>query len=145
MAAAGYHIKVTNKNDFPIEDRFDGIPYLIPAMGDCKIPYEAACHIFGVRFKAEPGHNLPADFREQMFRHVQRRWGWNRKEVIEKSREWFGRIETKLITLRLVEADPAEKEALPEPRSGVRGERDEGKKGEGKRQETLGLSEKGAA
>lgn len=149
MATAGYHIKVTNKNEFPIEDRFDGIPYVIPAMGHCNIPYEAACHIFGVAFRAEQGHNLPADFRERMFRYVQRRWGWNRKEVLEQSKEWFAKIETRLIALRLVEADDEEKQALPEPRGEAHGARSEGRRegSEKKKQDTifLGRDEKGAA
>lgn len=119
MDTSSFQIKVTNRNDFAIRDMYDGIPYVLGAMEQVNVPYEAACHIFGVRFVADgEAHSLEA-LRDPIFHHVVKRWGWNRAEVIKDRlhEKWFANIEFKLIALTLVEQAVGEdKNDLPEPR-----------------------------
>ena len=59
-------IRVVNHNDFPISDRFDGIPWVLRPGESIDLPLEVATHILG----------YPGDV-EVMYRHMARRWGWN--------------------------------------------------------------------
>lgn len=64
-------VKVTNKNDFVMRDRFDGSPYLFESNQPLSIPPQAAAHFFG--WPGEP---------ELMKMHTCKRFGWNRPEHI---------------------------------------------------------------
>jgi hypothetical protein len=57
-------VNVLNSNDFPLEDRYDGVLYTFAPGRALTIPAEAAKHIFGWDERA-PG-NIS-------FRHVERR------------------------------------------------------------------------
>lgn len=123
MNTSGYQVKVTNKNDFVIREMFDGIPYVLMPKEPVNIPYDAACHIFGVRFAPGPEGHPQDGLREAIFNHVVRRWGWNRSEIIStgKHMAWFDKIEFKLIALSVVEAAVVddEKQPLPQPRASI--------------------------
>jgi hypothetical protein len=90
-------VKVTNYNDFdePIVDHHDGVAYTFPTGKPVKIPLVAAEHIFGF-------HDGKADFL-----HVQRRWGWNVKNVnLERARDWFNNILVEPVAVKAVELPP---------------------------------------
>lgn len=105
---AVYQVKVSNKNDFDLEDRYDGVPYVIPARGALSIPYDAACHIFGFDFNPQGGID-----REAIFRHLSKRWGWNRSYLKDKTtsahkirnqaRDDFDKIGFEVISMTMVE------------------------------------------
>jgi hypothetical protein len=85
-------VKVTNHNEFPIEDYYAGVLYKFPTGKPIKIPLEAAEHIFGF----VDGH---ADYT-----HVQRRWGWNIKGVtLEDSMNKFNNILVETVMMKSVE------------------------------------------
>lgn len=97
------HVKVTNNNKSTIEDRYDGILYEFKPGVAVSVPYEAACHIFGVDFEPDENGEIDPGLREAMFLHLQRRWGWNRTKELEKSRNAFERLEFHLTHMKLVE------------------------------------------
>lgn len=68
MAAADeiQRIRVVNRNDFAIHDRFDGVPVVFEPNKQVDLSPEVAEHIF----------RYPGDT-EDMYRHMARRWGWN--------------------------------------------------------------------
>ena len=103
------HVRVVNRNDFPITDRYDGVVYKFEpadqssaeARGPDKkehsvtIPAEAANHIFGW---------TPTATHDEMFMHFQRRSGWNTPAYADgKGERFFKRIEITSVTYRLVE------------------------------------------
>lgn len=59
-------IRVVNRNDFTISDRFDGVPVVFEPNKVVDLAPEVAEHIF-----AYPGDT------EVMYRHMAKRWGWN--------------------------------------------------------------------
>lgn len=109
VAATVTNIKVTNKNDFDISDGYDGVPFVFPAKGSLVIPADAALHIFGWQPGADP---------KDVFRHVQRRWGYNTPAHVEAGtdKKVIGNIIITPVVYRLVpqveEAD-ADAEDLP--------------------------------
>lgn len=107
------HVKVTNNNKNTIEDRYDGILYKFEPGKAVSIPYEAACHIFGVDFAPDENGVLNDDLREQMFLRLGRRWGWNRTKEAERNRNQFDKLDFSLTHMRLVE-EPMDAE-LPKP------------------------------
>lgn len=110
-------VKVTNNNKADIEDRYDGILYKLKSGVACSIPYEAACHIFGVDFAPDATGHLNPELREVAFKHLQKRWGWNRSSEAAESRKRFDKIEFTLTTMVMVEQTVAEEEEveLPKP------------------------------
>jgi hypothetical protein len=68
-------VKVTNRNDFAMHDRFDGVPYHFKTGEPLSIPPQAATHFFG----------WPAEL-DVMKAHTCRRFGWNRPEHIGADR-----------------------------------------------------------
>jgi hypothetical protein len=64
-------VKVTNKNDFVMRDRFDGSPYTFVPHRPESIPPQAAAHFFG--WPGDP---------EVMKAYTTKRFGWNRPEHI---------------------------------------------------------------
>ncbi len=59
-------IRVVNRNDFTIRDRYDGVPYVFEPGKAVDLPPEVAEHILGYPGEAE-----------DMWRHMSKRWGWN--------------------------------------------------------------------
>lgn len=60
-------VKVTNRNAFPLIDRFDGVPYKFLSHKPLIIPPDAAAHFFA----------WPAD-RDVRIAYMTRRYAWNR-------------------------------------------------------------------
>lgn len=111
-------VKVTNHNKFDIEDRYDGILYKLKSGEAVGIPYEAACHIFGVDFAPDATGHLNPNLREDAFKHLQKRWGWNRSSEAVEARKRFDKIEFSLTRHVLVEEDVKvddEEQELPAP------------------------------
>lgn len=71
---SSFYVKVTNGNDFDLDDHFDGRRYEFPAGKTVSIPFDAACHIFGVE------HPEQLKDKDKLLSYVCRRWGWNTKE-----------------------------------------------------------------
>lgn len=110
------NVKVTNNNKFDIEDRYDGIRYQFKAGQATSIPYEAACHIFGVDFAPNESGHLNPNLREDAFKHLQKRWGWNRSSEADDARKRFDKIEFSLTRNVLVEEAVGEDtDELPAP------------------------------
>ena len=71
--------RVTNRNEFPIDDRYDGIPYLFAPNKPVVIPLDAAAAIFGMPVDSDGVVDFAPDPA-----YMARRWGWN---VLEKREE----------------------------------------------------------
>lgn len=81
-----HQVKVINRNKEAISDRFDGLLYTFPpGEKGVNMPLDAAEHIFGVEFPMNAEECASEAFREQVWKHVQKRWGFNstptRKEL----------------------------------------------------------------
>lgn len=117
MNASQVHVKVTNGNDFDIEDRFDGVPYPFKAGRTVTVPLEAAIHFFG--FKVNPDTEQLSI--EPDIEHVTRRWGWNTQDYIKDGlgKKIAAKITVAPVTYEMVERageDDAETD-LPSPRA----------------------------
>lgn len=88
------YIKVTNGNDFPISDRYDGVPYDFEPKKPLNIPADAAYHIFGARQGASD---------EDMFRHFTKRAGWNVPDKVKQAQAWFKKIKLEPVFMKRVE------------------------------------------
>lgn len=66
-----HKLRVINRNDFTIRDRYDGVPYVFEPNVSVDLSLEAARHIIG----------YPAE-RDVMNLHMAKRWGWNRPEHV---------------------------------------------------------------
>jgi hypothetical protein len=105
-------LKVTNHNDFAIEDRFDGVPYRFEPEKSVSIPSDAALHMLGWY----PGVDLMV-----VKNHIQKRWGWNTPELVKEKKhdQYFAMLTFKPITYKIVEVpeevSEAEGEELPNP------------------------------
>jgi hypothetical protein len=73
------HARVTNHNEFPIDDRYDGIPYVFKPGIALTIPLDAAAAIFGMPVDDDGIVTFAPDTA-----YMARRWGWN---VLEKRDE----------------------------------------------------------
>jgi hypothetical protein len=97
------NVKVVNRNDFPITDMFDGVPYTFKAHGEKAepLPIDAANHIFGW---------YPGIPQADLKRHVQKRMGWNTPDMQKngKDEKFFNNLEITPIIYRMVpvEIDP---------------------------------------
>ena len=116
-------VRVTNRNDFDLEDMFDGVPYVFPGRtyekGDTErknpqyhpvtVPPDVAAHIFAYGRYADmpPKQQLNA-----MFDHIAKRFGWNAVHLADgKGREFFRNIDIRPVLFRLVEETADEGEA----------------------------------
>jgi len=83
-------VRVINKNDFPIRDMFDGVPYVFEPNKPVNIPPDAANHIFAwfQPYDDEDGHHHEPD-PARMKAHVQKRFGWNTPSLVQDSRADF--------------------------------------------------------
>lgn len=114
-----HQIKVTNKNDFEIIDYFDGIAFNFQPNKPINVPYEAACHIFGVDFPADAEMCQTSEFRNKVFHSLQKRWGWNSvdEKKVEKSKKLFSNLFFVPIVFTLVESTAKAEDEIPEPRA----------------------------
>jgi hypothetical protein len=92
-------VKVTNTNDFPINDMYDGVQYLFEPGKESKLPADAANHILGWTENAS---------RRDMFLHIQKRWGWNTPQWADKSQRFFDKFKITHAAFRLVEVAEGE-------------------------------------
>jgi len=109
MDRIAVHLRVTNGNDFAIDDRHDGVPYLFEAGKALTVPPEAALHIFGWY----PGVDMKV-----VATHVTRRWGWNTPAFMQSgdAPRFFGKLEFKPVTFKTVEVVSGEDDdMLPSP------------------------------
>ncbi len=95
-------VKVTNRNAFPLTDRFDGVPYKFEPNQSLSILSEVASHIFG--WPGEP---------ELIRLHIAKRFGWNTHDDIKRSDDgkmrwetWVDNIHIEPIQMELVQRDP---------------------------------------
>lgn len=134
------HLRIHNANDFPIDDRHDGVPYVFHPGKDRLIPVLAGALIFGWRVDDNGNVDIPVNAEgnaEADWEHVKRRWGWNnvfrlkdeemhdavmRSNKLAADRCALIRIEPVMMALREV---PGGTE-LPAPRDGAVGPVDEG-------------------
>ena len=103
-------LKVTNHNDFTIEDRFDGVPYLFEPNKATPVPSDAALHMLGWF----PGVDMLV-----VKNHVQKRWGWNTPDLVasKQNEKYFAALNFKPVQFRIVEVpeEVTEIEELPNP------------------------------
>jgi len=88
-------VRVTNHNDFPIRDMFDGIPYVIDAGRTEAIPSDAAHHIFGFFPGVDP---------RAMALHIQKRFGWNTPDMVKNGagEKYLSKIKIEPVMFKLV-------------------------------------------
>jgi hypothetical protein len=102
---AGFElIRVTNGNDFPITDMYDGVPYLFAPGKPISIPVAAAQHFFA----------WPTDDPKLFSMWVSKRHGWNTKADLElqtdgrmRWQHWAEKISIEAVQYDLVQRDPA--------------------------------------
>lgn len=125
------HVRVTNENDFPITEHWDGIPYTLEPGKTRDIPVEAAAVIFGFSSDDNGVVNLGTNgVVAPNYDHMQRRWGWNtvvrRKdeemaEAVERSmaqaRSFCEKIKFASLTMALQEVKAPEPEELAPPKT----------------------------
>ena len=104
-------LKVTNHNDFTIEDKFDGVPYVFEPERAVSVPQEAALHMLGWF----PGVDLGI-----VKNHVQRRWGWNTPDLVKDKTndKYFAQLSFKPVSYKIVEVpemSETEGDELPNP------------------------------
>lgn len=96
-------IRITNRNDFAIEDMFDGVPYKFLPNTPLSIPPEAAAHFFA----------WPSDDAQLVRLWIAKRLGWNTMRDIERQADgrmrwehWVDKIEVQPVHYDLVARDP---------------------------------------
>lgn len=115
-------IRVTSTNAKSIKESYDGIPYVFEKDKTTMVPFEAACHIFGVEFP-EAGKdvyesNEPGSLRSRIFKHLQKRWGWNHPadDVQRRANQIFSGLKFAPVELVTVEKT-YEQDVVAAPRS----------------------------
>jgi len=110
-------VRVTNKNEFVIRDRFDGVPFTFEPGKSVTIPPDAANHIFGWRHHGDD--EAPEHATNDMLVYCQKRHGWNTPDIIKSGNhlKWFKAIEFKPVRFRMVEMSDEDEapEELPNP------------------------------
>ena len=109
VARISVHLRVTNNNDFQIDDRFDGVPYIFEANKSLTVQPEPALHIFGWQPGTDP---------KIIFNHVSRRWGWNTPAYMASgdAKKFFGNLVFTPVTFKTIEVvDTSEVDDLPSP------------------------------
>jgi hypothetical protein len=101
-------IRVVNRNDFTISDRFDGVPVVFEPNKPVELPPEVAEHIF----------RYPGDT-EDTYRHMARRWGWNLPKHIAEDEHgvplWVRQCQKIEITVSRFELRPVTDSSAPIP------------------------------
>ena len=98
------YVRVTNLGDVMFHDRHNGVPVKIQPGESKNIPLEPAAHIFGWKPDVEP---------DVMFRHIQKRQGWNTVEMLKvdsatglsQAQVNFSRLKIEPVMYRLVEVE----------------------------------------
>lgn len=105
------NVKVVNRNDFPICDRFDGVPYTFEQNHPVSVPIDAANHIFGWFPGVDP---------EIVKRHCQKRFGWNTPEMVKENQHnrFFGNIQITPILYRMVAVEVDDEGEINSPAAG---------------------------
>ncbi len=115
-------IKVTNHNDFTISEMYDGIPYVFAKDKPINVPLEAMAHIFGAEFPADQETLDSEEFKDQVFKFVSKRFGWNVHQIFDnatnrwrmsgnvmaENREKFDNIEFLPVIFKMVEVKAEE-------------------------------------
>lgn len=101
------HVRVMNRNDFPINDMYDSVPYVFEPNLPISIPVDAAAHIFGWYEGVDP---------QQMRRYCQRRFGWNTPamQASNQNNDWFDKLDIKPMLYRLVPMQVSDEDDLSE-------------------------------
>jgi hypothetical protein len=103
-------VKICNRNDFPLADMYDGVPYLFEPNKPLSIPLEAAAHFFA----------WPSDDQRAVHMWIAKRHGWNTARHIARQDEtgkpypggkmlweiWVEKVEIAPVEFDLVQRDP---------------------------------------
>lgn len=112
---SGIIIKVTSLNDFdpPMEDRFDGVPYVFDKGRAVPVPLEAAILFFGFPVDPQTGEVDPTPDRA----YVCRRYGWNTPDHLKAgtARAYFENLKFAQIRQVVTEEEVGD-DRLPAPR-----------------------------
>lgn len=122
-------IKVTNHNDFTINEMYDGIPYVFAKDKPVTVPLEAMRHIFGANFPEDKSVLDSEEFRSSVYESVAKRFGWNvsqrfdatlnrwimNGDVVEEGKNKFANLEFVPVIYKMVEV-VADNPDLPVPR-----------------------------
>ena len=115
LAWPEYYVEVTNNNDTALDDHYDGQRYEFPPGKKVKIPFDAACHIFGIE------HPDELKDKDKLLTFISRRWGWNTKEMLATKDHVknFEKIKIVLVAYKVVRDDGLEEDAglLPPSRA----------------------------
>lgn len=106
------YVKVTNKNDFPIKDSYDGVEYVIlpPPAKPISLPFHVAAHFFGLKTPEDIHNRKDVDY------FMVKRWGWNRPEIgVDRSKQLCGNITLDVAIFEMREVETHD-EHLPAPR-----------------------------
>ena len=98
------YVRVTNLGETMFHDRHNGVPVKIQPGESKNIPLEPAAHIFGWKPDVEP---------DVMFRHIQKRQGWNTVDMLavdpatglSKAQANFAKLKIEPVMYRLVEVE----------------------------------------
>ena len=97
------YVRVTNLGETQFSDRHNGVPLRIQPGESRNVPLEPAAHIFGWGMDVAP---------EVMFRHVQRRQGWNTPKFLEQdetgktlAEKNFAKLRIEAVLYKLVEVE----------------------------------------
>lgn len=122
-----HQIKVINGNKEALSDRYDGLLYhFVSGDKGTNVPLDAAEHIFGVEFPVDAKVCASDDFRERIWAHLQRRWGFNsvptRKEMekggdgkLSVGKKIFSKLIFVPVEMKMMEV-VAQNDDLPLPR-----------------------------
>ena len=98
------YVRVTNLGEVMFHDRHNGVPVKIQPGESKNITLEPAAHIFGWKPDVEP---------DVMFRHIQKRQGWNTVDMLKvdpatglsQAQANFSRLKIEPVMYRLVEVE----------------------------------------
>ncbi len=109
-------IKVTNYNAFTIKDYFEGIPYVFATDEPVNVPLDAMQHIFGMDFPADEAVLKSRVFRDELFNHCCKRFGWNSHDA-EKIKGYKANLDNiKFVPVITKMIEVVADAGIPEPR-----------------------------
>lgn len=110
-------VRVTNLNDFPLTDMFDGVEYEVPAMGALSMPVDAAYHIFGWHPPVTDANGVVHQCDDVVRKnHCYKRFGWNTPSMMGKAHIFYQNLKIQPIIYRMVveEEQPPEEDIAPQ-------------------------------
>ena len=129
------HVRVTNSNDFNIDDRFDGAYYLFATGKERLVPIHAAALFFGFPVDGDGRVTLTVDedgTAQADWEHVKRRYGWNNiirlkdedlGQAVQRAKEaaavWVTKIRIEPIMMAMTIVPAGTSGDLPAPRDGA--------------------------